>query len=148
VNKHAVHFTAHITSSSFNNNYAHNGSGIYISTTHSASISLIIERCILYNNVGEFGSGIYLLDRSSSDEYLFIPSDVSPHNCVVVSNTTFLKNIGVSLVAKYYCAVIYMNQAMDRLNQAMDVMIIDTTFIENNCTCISINERSHPCYTL
>ena len=76
VNKFTIHFIAHITNSSFNNNYARNGSGIYISTTHSSSISLIIEQCILYNNVGEFGSAMYLLDRSGSDDYLFIAKDI------------------------------------------------------------------------
>ena len=127
--------TIYITNSSFTSNYAYNGSGVYLSTndnyyvTNHPYTNLVIEQCTFDSNVGEFGSSLYV--HTSLD--LNTPDGFQTHTRVVVSDTTFVNNAGVqSLTKEYDCAVVH-------VTKVMNVTLVNTTFIENNCTCISIN---------
>ena len=115
--------TAYIRKSIFNNNYAHIGSGVYLSNIDSQSASLILEQCTFNSNVGDLSSSMYLptsLDRNSPDA----------SKAHAISDRTLMKNADMSVATIHNCAVVY-------LNKVMNITLVNTTFIDNNCTCIS-----------
>ena len=131
------YFTANITNSYFNNNHAHNGSGVYLNISICEPVNcgytrIFIGQCTFHSNVGKLGLGVYL--HSSLDDVGFIGTlHENIKTELVISDTTFVNNAGVqSLTKEYDCAVVH-------INQATIVTLVNTTFIENNCTCISIN---------
>ena len=126
-----LEFTMHITNSSFNNNYArYTGGGLWYVCGHDTDCehtSLIIVQCTFHNNVAQIGPAFYAFNDAYLEEYTE----------VIVFDTTFVKNTGIWSVTKkeYDCAVVY-------LGQATNVTLVNTTFIENNCTCISAKRSS------
>ena len=144
----------------FNSNVAVYGSGTYINVHHECPIEtissqIIISETTFFGNIARVdGAAIFLtLDYLTSSSFSAKISEskfilnraitadgsvvgITAHLRVPITfvSTTFLKNTGVHLVAsKFKCVVIH-------LNQAMDVKLVNSTFTENNCTCISTRE--------
>ena len=121
-------FIVRITNSSFNDNYAsYAGGGLWYVCYDSFGChyaNFIIVQCTFRKNVAQFGLALYIVSSFYSEGYTEM--------IIKVSDTTFMKNAGIRSVAKkeYECAVVH-------LDQVLMVTLVDTTFIENNCTCIS-----------
>ena len=103
------------------------GGAIYLSISWNTKVPLIMK----------ISDSRFIMNRAiTADGSLVIVTAPSwpKVGSITFASATFSKNTGVQLLAsKYKCAVIH-------LIQAMNVSLVNSTFTENNCTCISTKE--------
>lgn len=151
----------------FNGNMAEYGSGVYMDVqtvsdfcslepSSEMSTQVTISHLLFFENIVSVGGAIFL----SIDWQLKLPFILKNRATVITADTavvggisvrsyrwpksgsitfasvTFLKNTAEELVASQYnymCAVVH-------FAQAMNVTFVNSTFTENKCTCISMQE--------